>query len=43
MIAENAFPKDEQFTDDMPVEVHRQITPPKQLLSEKDAELQTQK
>ena len=40
MIAEIASPKNEQFSDAVSVEVHRQIAPLKQQLSEKDAELQ---
>ena len=40
MIAEIASPKNEQFSDAVSVEVHRQMAPLKQQLSEKDAELQ---
>ena len=40
MIAEIASPKNEQFSDSVSVEVHRQIAPLKQQLSEKDLALQ---
>ena len=40
IIAEIASPKDDKFNDAVTVEVHRQIAPLKQQLSEKDAELQ---
>ena len=40
MIAEIASPKNEQFSDAVSVEVHRQTAPFKQQLSEKDSELQ---
>ena len=40
MIAEIASPKNEQFSDAVSVEVHRQIAPLKQQLSEKDTDLQ---
>ena len=39
MIADIASPKDEQFSDDASAEVHRQMKPLRNQLSEKDAEL----